>query len=275
MTKLRKLLVFGTCLTVLGCATTTPPESAPTNGLDTAGAADLLADATVTPVQRYWQIRFLLGITEGVDERLQAALETRFGAPGGDLPSLEALSDAQGAGYRIASADTILEGLTELSAFRKLAEPDLRRELRRLEAEAGIVADALDETLFSEEVLLVRSAALDSLEALAASGAWPDTWVEPYRIGTLRARNELEYIDFAEKMDGLAARSISESTGRLDAFHRLMDDSNDTVFLRERVMAAEEMNRQITDEHRSYATRRTLRTLFFLAPAISRYFRDR
>lgn len=229
----------------------------------------------LTPAMRYWQIRFLLGVTEGIDDALLAALESRFGAPDGSVPELPDLSDYQGAGYRIASAETILDGLTDLAAFRQVAEADLRAEQAALLDNAAVTIDALDEELLAEEILLVRSAALDSLELMAAQGAWPASLNERYQVGTLRARNELEYIGFARDMDALAARSIDESAGRLDAFHRMMDDSNDTAFLRERVLAAEEMNRQITDEHREYATRRTIRTLIFLLPALSSYFRYR
>lgn len=257
--------------------TSAEPASSPTgaisNGAETSTGPE---DAPqLTPAMRYWQIRFLLGITEGVDEALLNALQTRFGQPDGSVPRLPDLSAYQGAGYRIASAETILDGLADLAAFRRGAEADLIAEQERLLDSAAVTIDALDEELLAEEILLLRSAALDSLELMAAEGAWSPALNEVYQLGTLRARNELEYIGFARDMDALAARSIDESAGRLDAFHRMMDDSNDTAFLRERVLAAEEMNRQITDEHREYATRRTLRTIMFLLPALSSYFRYR
>jgi hypothetical protein len=228
-----------------------------------------------TPAERYWQLGFLLGITEGLDGELLERLEQRYPAPKSEAAALPDLEALQGAGYRIARPEAILEAVVPLARFRQAAEADILAEREALANAHPEIIGALDPELLAEDVLLVRSAILDSLEGLAATADWPDEVTANYRVGTVRARNELEYVVFARDMDALAARSIDDSAGRLDAFHRLMDDSADTAFLRERVLAAEEMNRQLTDEHREYATRRTIRTLFFLLPAISSYFRYR
>jgi hypothetical protein len=228
-----------------------------------------------TPGERYWQLRFLEGITTDVDDDLRAALEARYGPPDGTVPAIPDLATYQGAGYRIASAESILASLSDLAAFREAAGADVDAELRRIETESPEIVATIDQELLAEEILLVRSAVLDSLELMAANGALDERVVEDYQGGTVRARNELEYLAFAREMDALADGAIEESAGRLDAFHRLLDDTENTAFLRERVLAAEEMNRQLTDEHRAYAARRTARTLFFLLPALSSYFRYR
>ncbi len=230
---------------------------------------------SLTPGERYWQLRFLEGITAGIDDELLQALEARYGPPDGRVPAIPDLSAYQGAGYRIASAESILESLADLTAFQRAAATDLEAEVRALEESSPAIVAAIDPELLAEEILLVRTAVLDSLELMAASGAWPRETTQGYQVGTVRARNELEYLVFAREMDTLADGAIDESTGRLDAFHRLLDDTEDTAFLRERILASEEMNRQLTDEHRSYAARRTARTLFFLLPALSSYFRYR
>lgn len=245
-------------------------------------AAELPVAPEATPVpdrdspgERYWQLRFLEGITAGVDEDLLDSLEARYGPPDGDLPTIPDLAAYQGAGYRIASAESILESLADLAAFQRAAETELDAELRRIERNSPATVAGIDQELLLEEILLVRSAILDSLELMAANGAWSADVNVGFQAGTIRTRNELEYLVFAEEMDALAEGAIDESVGRLDAFHRLLDDTEDTAFLRERILAAEEMNKQLTDEHREYATRRTVRTLFFLLPAISSYFRYR
>lgn len=231
--------------------------------------------AALPPGERYWQLRFLEGITADVDEELLQALEARYGAPDGEIPTIPDLATYQGAGYRIASAESILESLSDLAAFQHAAASDLAAEWREIEASSPTLVSEIDPVLLAEEILLVRTAVLDSLELMAANGAWPEATNAAYRTGTVRARNELEYRVFAQDMDDLAAGAINESVGRLDAFHRMLDDTEDTAFLRERILASEEMNRQLTDEHRAYAARRTARTLFFLLPALSSYFRYR
>lgn len=229
-----------------------------------------------TPEERYWQLRFALALTDGVDEEILNALEAQFGPPDGTLPEIPDLASYEGAGYRIASSNSILKALADLSAFRQVAGDDMQAELSALEREYPHLPDALNEEILAEEVLIVRSAILDSLETLAQEDPAFDAGnLAAYREGTLRARNELEYLVFAQDMDALADRSIIDTTGRLDAFHRMLDDNEDAVFLRERILAAEEMNRQLTDEHRQYAARRAVRALFFLLPAISNYFRYR
>lgn len=230
---------------------------------------------TLPPGERYAQTRLLLGVTEGIEPVLLEALDELFGPPGGDVPTVPDLATYQGAGYRIASADSILDAVTDLAAYRAVAEGELRADLAAIEADHPEAVAALDPEILAEEILLVRSAVLDSLETLAPDADWPDGALAAYRTGTLRARNELEYVVFARDMDALEGRSIEESAGRLDAFHRMMDDNEDAAFLRERILAAEEMNRQLTDEHRRYATQRTIRTLIFMLPAISSYFRYR
>ena len=229
----------------------------------------------LTPGERYWQLQFLEGITAGVDEPLLQALEDRYGPPDGELPQIPELATYQGAGYRIASAESILDSLSNLAAFQRAAASDIETELRDLEQNSPAIVAAIDPELLAEEILLVRTAVLDSLELMVANGAWPRETTQGYQVGTVRARNELEYLVFAREMDTLADGAIDESAGRLDAFHRLLDDTEDTAFLRERILASEEMSRQITDEHRDYAARRTVRTLFFLLPALSSYFRYR
>ncbi|MEM1412581.1 MAG: hypothetical protein AAGH19_09505 [Pseudomonadota bacterium] len=275
----RRLLVMGVTAAFVGttaCAgARTAPESPAAADSTPSDVATTPISDELTPAMRYWQIEFLLGITEGVDGDLAEALQARYGAPDGSVPTVPDLAAFQGAGYRIASAESILDGLSDLAAFRQTAEADLLAERDRLLETSSVTIDALDPELLAEEILIVRSAALDSLEALAAEGAWPADLVDGYRVGTLQARNELEYTVFAREMDALADHNIEESAGRIDAFHRMLDDSNDTAFLRERVMAAEEMSRQINDEHREYATRRTIRTLIFVLPALSSYFRYR
>lgn len=253
-----------------------PVEATESPAMETGPVAgEAAGPETPTPGERYWQLRFLDGITADVDVELLEALETRYGPPDGRLPAIPDLATFQGAGYRIASAESILAGLSDLAAFRQAAGPDLDAERRRIEATSPAVVAGMDEELLAEEILLVRSAILDSLELMAANGAWSGEVNAGYQAGTVRARNELEYLVFAQEMDALADGAIDESAGRLDAFHRLLDDTEDTAFLRERILAAEEMNRQLTDEHREYATRRTVRTLFFLLPALSSYFRYR
>lgn len=264
-------------LAACAAAPTTPgEETLPT----AASAAPVTPEAALLeglpPGERYLQLRLMAGVTDGVDGPLAGALATRYGPPDGTTPPLPDLDRYRGAGYRIASAESLLEALSDLTAFREAAGASLDSELRRLESAHPELTEQVDEEILAEEILLVRSAVLDALETLRTAGELPDGLsLDSYRTGTLRARNELEYVDFARDMDRLAARSITETEGRLDAFHRTMDDSNDTAFLRERILAAEEMNRQITDEHREYATRRTIRTLIFLLPALSSYFRYR
>lgn len=269
-----RLSLIPLLLLATACAHTaqTPAPRAEATAGPASPAAAMPDDPVSTPgpAERVWQIDFMLGITEGLDGDLLAALEERYGPPDGNVPSVPEISDYQGAGYRIASAETLLAGLADLAAYRQAAQAEL------LEERAAMAAVAtLDVELLAEEVLLVRSAALDSLETLATQEDWPAEHNAGYRVGTQRARNELEYIAYARDMDALAERAIGESTGRLDAFHRMMNDTEDTAFLRERVIAAEEMNRQLSDEHRDYATRRTVRTLLFMLPAISSYFRYR
>lgn len=244
-----------------------------------APALDARPDAPTAdmrpPGERYGQTRLLLGVTEGISPELLAALERRYGLPDGEVPAVPELAAYQGAGYRIASAESILDAMTDLAAYRQKAEDELRADLAAIEADHPELVNALDEELLAEEILIVRSAVLDGLEAVAMTAEWPDAWIDPYRTGTLRARNALEYVVFARDMDALADHAIGETTGRLDAFHRLMDDNADMEFMRERIFAAEEMNRQLTNEHRQYATQRTIRTLIFLLPAINRFFRYR
>ena len=228
------------------------------------------------PGERYWQLRFLQGITTGIEPELLVALEARFGPPSGEVPTIPDVSTLQGAGYRIARADAVLIGLADLAAFQARAGDDLTEELSRLETEHPELLERIDPELLAEEILLVRSAVLDSLETLEAEGEWTgDIGLAGYQAGTLRARNELEYMVFARDIDALADNAIVESTGRLEAFHRMMDDNADTAYLRERIMAAEEMNAQLSEEHRQYARRRMIRNLIFLLPAISSYFRYR
>jgi len=244
----------------------TPPLPAPTQALSTAS----------TPAERYWQALFLAGVTDDIDDTLFALLENRYGPPDGTVPTVPELAAFQGAGYRVASAESILDATTDLASLRRAADGELLAEIERLERTEAAAISTVDREILAEEILIVRSAVLDSLETLQTEGAGlSDQQLERYREGTLRARNTLELIGFSGEMDRLTARSIEESSGRLDAFHRLMDDSSDTAFLRERILATEEMNRQLTDEHREYAARRTMRTLFFLLPALNSYFRYR
>lgn len=270
----------------VGCASTgpapTPTTDAPAANNPTGTASEPSAAAPAVaevgdapPTERYWQLGFLLGITEGLDEELLQRLEGRYPVRAGAPAALTELEDLQAAGYRIARPEAILEAVTPLARYRQAAEAELKAARARLAERHPEAVDALDPELVAEEVLLVRSVILDSLERLAAGEDWPRDLVEDYRLGTVRARNELEYVVYARDIEALAERSIDDSTGRLDAFHRMLDDSADTAFLRERVLAAEEMNRQLTEEHREYATRRTVRTLFFLLPAISNFFRYR
>ena len=237
---------------------------------------DTVPPAEPTPGERYWQLRFAAALSKGVDDDLLEALERRFGQPDGNVPDIPDLSDYQGAGYRIASAESILDALTDLTAFERAAGEDLQDEINQLERDYPDIVSAIDEETFAEEVLIVRSAILDSLESLVSNAPeFSKIDLDSYREGTLRARNELEFVVFALDMDALADQSIADATGRLDAFHRMMDDNTDEVFLRERIMASEEMTRQLSDEHREYANRRMVRTLFFLLPAINNYFRYR
>ena len=264
-------MTAGLCV---ACAQT--PVQATESAAITAPSMDAESQALpLPPGERYWQLRFLAGITAGVDEELLRALEARYGPPDGEVPTIPDLATYQGAGYRIASAESILESLSDLAAFQRAAAPDLAAELRAIEQASPAIVSELDEELLAEEILLVRTAVLDSLELMTANGAWPEATNFAYQAGTLRTRNELEYLVFAQEMDALADGAIGESAGRLDAFHRMLDDTEDTAFLRERILASEEMNRQLTDEHRDYAARRTARTLFFLLPALSSYFRYR
>lgn len=250
-------------------------DTRPETGPEPAAAIPLADVDDALPAERYWQLGFLLGITEGLDGELLQRLEGRYPARDGASAALTELADLQGAGYRIARPEAILEAVTPLARYRQAAEAELKAERVRLTERHPEAVGALDPELMAEEVLLVRSVILDSLERLAAGEDWPRVVVEDYRLGTVRARNELEYVVYAREIDALAQRSIDDSAGRLDAFHRMLDDSADTAFLRERVLAAEEMNEQLTREHREYATRRTVRTLFFLLPAISNFFRYR
>lgn len=267
----------------VACAGTPHSEPAVANpanaGPQTAPARpdpDTVADPALTPEERYWQLRFALALTDGVDEQLLAALEGEFGPPDGTVPEIPDLASYQGAGYRVASSNSILKALTDLAALRAVAGDLLAAELEQIENAYPERIAALSEEILAEEILIVRSAVLDSLESLAASNpAFQAAELAPYQEGTLRARNQLEYVIFAQDMDALADRSIEDTTGRLDAFHRMLDDNEDAVFLREQILAAEEMNRQMTDEHREYATQRTVRALFFLLPALNSYFRYR
>jgi hypothetical protein len=265
------LAVAGLCV---ACAQTpvqaTESAATGTESMDTESPAPGLP-----PGERYWQLRFLEGITAGVDDELLRALETRYGPPDGEVPAIPDLATYQGAGYRIASTESILESLSDLAAFQHAADPELAAELAEIEQASPAIVAEIDQELLAEEILLVRTAVLDSLELLVANDAWPPETLMTYQAGTLRARNELEYLAYAREMDTLADGAIDESAGRLDAFHRLLDDTEDTALLRERILASEEINRQLTDEHRDYAARRTARTLFFLLPALSSYFRYR
>ena len=274
MNTCRLALVLVAASVCIACAQT--PVKATEVGVNPAQPAAMEASPpALTPGERYWQLQFLEGITAGVDESLLRALEARYGPPDGEVPAIPDLATYQGAGYRIASSESILESLSDLAAFQSAAAADLDAELQELEQTSPAIVAEIDRELLAEEILLVRIAVLDSLELMAANGAWPVETNIPYQAGTVRARNELEYRAFAREMDILADGAIDESTGRLDAFHRLLDDTEDTAFLRERILASEEMNRQLTDEHRAYAARRTVRTLFFLLPALSSYFRYR
>lgn len=267
------MLCVGLALLQGSCASA--PEAQPAPAASPA-EPDSLSNTTLTPEERYWQLRFALALTEGIDEQLLAALEGEFGPPDGTVPDIPDLAAYQGAGYRVASSNSILKALTDLAALRAVAGELLLSELEELESSYPERIAALSEELLAEEILIVRSAVLDSLESLAVSNPdFRDAELAPYREGTLRARNELEYVVFAQDMDALADRSIEDTTGRLDAFHRMLNDNQDAVFLRERILATEEMNRQLTNEHREYATRRTVQALFFLLPALSNYFRYR
>lgn len=281
MRRFALLIVTALLLLQAGCATTQQSTGSATSGSTAEPAAastdpDLPADALQTPGERYWQLRFALGLTQGVDDELLAALEERFGGPDGTLPGIPDLADYQGAGYRIASSNSILEALTDLAVFNAVAGDELRAEILQLETDYPERIAALSEDILAEEILIVRSVIMDSLESLKLNDpAFSDVDLATYQEGTLRARNNLEYVVFSEEMDALADRSIADTTGRLDAFHRMLGDNEDDAFLRERILATEEMNRQLTDEHRQYAARRAVQSLFFLLPAISRYLRYR
>ncbi len=274
-------LLIGTTLMLLlaACAGNQVGNDAP-EAVPETPASDIVSvspgEPSQTPAERYWQLRFALGLTDSIDAELLNALEMHFGPPDGTVPVLPDVANYQGAGYRIASSSSILEALADLAAFRAAAGEALTAELEQIESDYPEQLATLSEELLAEEILIVRSAILDSLESLALQDpAFSTLDLASYREGTLRARNQLEYVVFAQDMDMLADRSIEDTTGRLDAFHRMLDDNQDAAFVRERILATEEMNRQLTDEHREYATRRTLRTLFFLLPAINRYFRYR
>ncbi len=259
---------------VLSACAGNPPASVEASTATTHHPLAEMAD--LPPGERYWRLAFLSGITEGVDDELQASLEARFGPPGGVVPDVPQAADYQGAGYRIASAETLADSLVDLAGFRREAGPAIDAELDAIAVEHPESLTEKDRELLAEEILLVRSAMLDSLETLAANGELvPAPDLEAYRVGTLGARNRLEYLGYARDMDALADRSIEDTQGRLDAFHRMLDDNADTAFLRERILAAEEMNRQLTDEHRRYATQRTVRTLIYLLPLLSNYYRYR
>lgn len=274
-------LLIGTTLMLLqvACVSSQVSNTAPEAASATPASGDATmtaAEQAQTPAERYWQLRFALGLTDDIDADLLNALEMHFGPPDGSVPVLPDVANYQGAGYRIASSNSILEALADLAAFRAVAGDALIAELEQIENDYPEQIATLSEELLAEEILIVRSAILDSLESLALEDpAFSTLDLSIYREGTLRARNQLEYVVFAQDMDMLADRSIEDTTGRLDAFHRMLDDNQDAAFVRERILATEEMNRQLTDEHREYATRRTLRTLFFLLPAINRYFRYR
>lgn len=270
-------LLLGACASSQGSKTVPVAETSSTSQSPVAGADVFSADQqSQTPEERYWQLKFALGLTDGIDEELLDALESHFGLPDGTVPVMPDVASYQEAGYRIASSNSILEALADLAAFRAVAGDAMRAEIEQIENDHPERIAALSEELLTEEILIVRSAILDSLESLALEDPSFNTLdLAIYREGTLRARNQLEYVVFAQDMDILADRSIEDTTGRLDAFHRMLDDNQDAEFIRERILATEEMNRQLTDEHREYATRRTLRTLFFLLPAINSYFRYR
>lgn len=247
---------------------TEPPTPEPAPSLPPSLAALPLAE-------RYGQQHLLLGVTDGLSPDLRAALQARYGLDGATGDTLADLARYRDAGFRIAGPEALLEAVAVMGTYRGVAEDDLRADLAAIETEHPEQVTAIDAEVLAEEILLLRSAVLDSLETLAARGAWPAAMLDSYRAGTVRARNELEHIVFTRDMEALADRSISESTGRLEAFHRTMNDDEATAFLREQILAAEEMNRQLTEEQQRYATQRTVRALFFLLPALSNYFRSR
>lgn len=222
------------------------------------------------PGERYWQLSFLMAVTEGLDDDAVERLAQERGSHPGPVDP-DALAAYTGAGLRIADAGRIVGGLAELARYRIEAGPQILAELAAIEERWPTLIAMLDRESLAEEALLVRFAMLDGLEAVLG-GPGSETVIAAYRDQTLAARNQWEYRVFERQVDAVTDAAIEQTEGRLDAFHRMVDEEYDLAFLRERVLSAERMNDQVAEEHRRYALQRTFRTLIILAPIINRYF---
>lgn len=226
---------------------------------------------TLPPGERYWQLAFVLEVTEGIDPSLLERMRRQSAGTASGPIDPESLQSYQGAGIRIADSGRILDGVAQLARYRLAAEPEIRAELKTLENRYPELFALFDREALLEEALLVRLAVADSLVArLPDSG--DGAGFEAYNQATLRTRNDFEYLAFERSVDRMTDRAIEETEGRLDALHRTVNDEYDLQFLRERVQSAEDMNEAAEAEHRRYALQRTLRTLMILAPIINRYF---
>jgi hypothetical protein len=225
------------------------------------------------PGERYRQLTFLLFITDQVDPALLELLSRHRGVATEAPASVTDIETYQGAGFRIASSQTILDGIVDLVRFRQLTEPLILKELTDIELEYPALTRMVNQAELAEEAILVRSAVADSVEALFSEEEYGTrALLNDYREQTLRVRNDLEFMHFAHEMDLLTAQSIEETSGRLEAFHRMVDDGYDIEFLRERIEATELMNEELSNEHRMYALMRTTRLLMMMLPVINRYY---
>ncbi len=227
------------------------------------------------PGERYRQLSFLLEITDGLDPDLVGQLDRALGERDAEPATLEDIETYQGAGYRIASSRSILEGIVELALFRQAAEPLIITELNDLDREYPELTARLDREDLIEESILIRTAVADSATTLLASEGVEAFSLENYRAWTIRLRNDLDFMQFAREMNALTDRHIAQTEGSLDAFHRMVDEGNDMAFLREQIQATEAMNEQVSAEHRRWAMMRMTQMVILMLPAISRYYRYR
>lgn len=239
---------------------------------ETANPATLQALGDLPPGEQYRQLSLLLLLANGADAELldYLAAETASGQHSLE-DQAQALQQYPTPLARIADPDSMLRGAGEMMRYAQQNRAAIEQELERIRLAWPILVSMIDMQSVLEDAIIIRSAVADSLqypqggpEAAVLSG----NSLLAYRAETLHQRNNMEYLQFQEELDGITDSAIDELSYKLDAFQRMADDEMDPELLKERIEAAEEMNEETRQRYREQAYIRASTLYLMLIPAL-------
>ncbi len=195
------------------------------------------------PADRFRQLSLMLMVTDGADEDLLAALNSRQGTGvdehGAAAPDFD-FDQYTTPLIRIVDQESMLAGAAQLFGFTRAHAREIADRIMQLREALPSALEPAPEHTIAEDAIIIRNAIADSIDyaTLGRESAGPKLSAD-YRARTIVLRNNLEFELFAAELDRITREAVASVGGKTDAYERMFDEEIDSEALDKKIRAAE------------------------------------